>query len=123
MRGTVLVVEDDWGLRESLRRLLEQEGYRVVAASGGREALDLLAELRPGMAVLDLMMPEVSGWDLIVAMQSDPRLSDVPVVIVSAMGKAIAPVDGVVGILQKPANSAELLALIEGHLPPAQCAG
>ena len=116
MRGTVLVVEDDDGIRESIQGLLEEEGYPVLAASGGREALDILqSNPRPGLVLVDLMMPEVSGWDLIQQVRADPRLAGIPIVIISAVGKALSPVDGVVDILHKPIDARRLLSTIVQH--------
>ena len=59
----VLVVEDDPDVRSALNDLLEAEGYEVETASNGKEALERLAEHRPGLVLLDLMMPVMSGWD------------------------------------------------------------
>jgi DNA-binding response OmpR family regulator len=116
MRGTVVVVEDDRVIRESMQTLLEDEGYRVLSAGGGREALKLLRSVAPpSMVLVDLMMPDVSGWDLIQEMHADARLSSVPIVIISAMGKALTPVAGVADILHKPFGARRLLSAVVQH--------
>jgi two-component system, OmpR family, response regulator CpxR len=83
-KGEVLVVEDDFAIRETLRELLEDEGYDVSWASNGREALELLAHRAPRVILLDLMMPVMDGWEFRVAQQKDPALARIPVVVISA---------------------------------------
>ena len=80
-RGTILVVEDDDELRQTLADLLADEGYHVVCASNGREGLDALAAVQASLVLLDLVMPEMSGQDVYAAMQADPRLADIPVIV------------------------------------------
>src|SRR5919206_1695644 len=83
-RGEVLVVEDDFAIRETLRELLEDEGYRVAWAANGKEALARLHERAPRVILLDLMMPVMDGWEFRVAQQRDPALASIPVVVISA---------------------------------------
>src|SRR5690349_9209397 len=81
----VMVIEDDFAIRETLRELLEDEGYRVVGAANGMEALHRLKGGRaPQLILLDLMMPIMDGWEFRTAQQSDPALADIPVVVISA---------------------------------------
>ena len=81
----ILVVDDDDALRETLTDLLQLEGYRVVSASNGREALDLLERSpRPCAMILDMMMPVMSGWELLDVVKHDSHLSSIPVTVVSA---------------------------------------
>src|SRR5215212_2491309 len=84
-RGDVMVVEDDFTIRETLRELLEDEGYRVTQASNGAEALACLrTNGTPRLILLDLMMPVMDGVEFRRALQKDPRLSDIPMVVLSA---------------------------------------
>jgi CheY-like chemotaxis protein len=81
----VLVVDDDPAAREVLRRTLRREGWQVGEAANGREALDLLARGgRPGLVLLDLMMPEMDGFETLEAMRSRAAWRDIPVVVVTA---------------------------------------
>jgi CheY-like chemotaxis protein len=82
----VLVVDDDRDIRESLADLLGDEGYRVVTASDGQEALEILRQLdgQPCVILLDLMMPIMSGAELHAEMAADPKLATIPVVVISA---------------------------------------
>lgn len=85
-RPTILVVDDDTDCRELLAELLSHQGYTVVCASNGREALDCIHSSAPGLMILDLMMPIMSGWELLERQKSDPRLEALPVVVMTASG-------------------------------------
>jgi len=81
---TVLVVDDDEIMRESVRRVLEQEKWQVMGASNGRLALDRLAESTPDVIVLDLLMPEMDGFEFLVKMRERPEWHEVPVLVLTA---------------------------------------
>jgi CheY-like chemotaxis protein len=82
---SILLVEDDPDIQESLKDALEWEGYHVVGASNGREALDRLPGMpRPCLILLDLMMPVMNGWEFAQAVQTDVMLAAIPIVVVSA---------------------------------------
>lgn len=83
-KNSVLVVDDDADLRDSLADLLREEGYAVTLAANGQEALDLLRGLkRPCGVVLDIAMPEMTGTEFYDAMRAEPALADIPVAIFS----------------------------------------
>ncbi len=80
----VLVVDDDQGVRQMLARALEFEGFVVVEAANGRDALTRLRSGRkPGIIVLDLRMPIMDGWAFRVAQQKDARIAGIPVIVLS----------------------------------------
>jgi CheY-like chemotaxis protein len=109
---TVLVVDDEPDIRESLRDALEDEGYDVVTAANGREALTVLPGLpRPLAMILDIIMPVMSGAELYTALQADPQLASIPVVV-STSDPSRAPA-GVL-LMRKPIDLDRLLAVIEG---------
>lgn len=83
---TILVVEDDFFIRDLLIELLEEEGYPVASAANGKEALAYLevATELPGLILLDLMMPVMDGQQFIQVQQSNPRLQSIPVVVLTA---------------------------------------
>jgi CheY-like chemotaxis protein len=83
-RPRILLVDDDEGNREALRELLEGEGYAVVAAPDGAQALERLGELRPSLILLDMMMPVMNGSEFRQRQREDPRLRDIPVLLMSA---------------------------------------
>jgi CheY-like chemotaxis protein len=112
---SVLVVEDDFDLRDALVPILEYEGHRVVSAANGREALDRLHDMTPpSLILLDLMMPVMNGQDFRAEQLRDPRLAGIPVVVVSAHPKAEeqAARMGAIGCLKKPFDVADLIELV-----------
>jgi signal transduction histidine kinase/CheY-like chemotaxis protein len=80
----ILVVEDDSPTREMLRRMLEREGWVVMEAQNGREAISRIVEQRPALILLDLMMPEVDGFQLLDMLRDNPYWRQVPVIVVTA---------------------------------------
>ena len=81
----VLLVEDDAVIREMLRRMLEKEGWSVAEAENGRVALERVNESRPELIVLDLMMPEMDGFQFVARLRKNPAWRSIPVVVVTAM--------------------------------------
>src|SRR6185295_19116756 len=105
---TVLLVEDDDDIRDCVQDLLEGICYDVVPAANGKQALDYLhAELPPALMLLDLMMPLVNGWELLRSIKSDARLSSIPIVVTTAVGRDRPT--GVEAVLKKPFRIADLL--------------
>lgn len=83
----VLLVDDDFGVLDGLSDFLESEGFAVVPASNGIDALNQLRSgLRVDVIVLDVMMPIMDGWDFRAEQLADPSLRDIPVVVISASG-------------------------------------
>src|SRR6184192_356095 len=80
----VLLVDDDEIMRESVRRVLEQEQWEVIGASNGRFALEQLAESAPDVILLDLMMPEMDGFEFLLAIRLHPEWRDIPVLVLTA---------------------------------------
>jgi len=109
-RRIILLVEDDTVLREELQAALEQDGYRVLLADDGQTALSVLSQLQPHLILLDLMMPVVSGWEVLAAIEQSPALSSIPVVVMSAYTEH-APRE-VAHVLRKPFSHEELRAVV-----------
>jgi CheY-like chemotaxis protein len=113
---SVLVVDDDADVRESIGDALEEEGYRVTSASNGKEALRLLKDdkIRPDIILLDIMMPEMDGWAFRAEQRKDPELASIPVLVFTAYGspKDIAQELQAAGFLRKPLRLHELLSAI-----------
>jgi CheY-like chemotaxis protein len=84
---TVLIVEDDRPICDMLTDILEDAGYTVVAAANGRQALDRLATLVPDLILTDIMMPEMDGLELCAALQAQPHLASIPVIVMSAVSQ------------------------------------
>ena len=106
--ATILVVDDEPDIRLLVRFTLGLDGHEVVEARDGGEALDVVARHRPDLIVLDVMMPEVSGWDALTKLKSDrdERVRHIPVVMLTAlsspMDRAKGGIEGAVRYLAKP---------------------
>jgi len=110
---TVLIVDDDRRLRETISELLAEDGYRVLTADHGSSALDRMRGEHVCMVLLDLMMPTKSGWQVLSELIGDPELPRVPVGVISALVTE-TPL-GTVGVLQKPFDLDRLLSLVHAH--------
>jgi len=107
-RANVLVVDDDEAIREIMAEVLRDDGYDVVCAENGDQAmLEIRKERTPDLVLLDLMMPVLSGWEVLEQLQANETLSRIPVVVVSAMN---AP--GAREHLPKPIDLQQLLATV-----------
>jgi DNA-binding response OmpR family regulator len=119
-RSCLLVVDDDHDILFSLQDALEMEGYRVATATNGREAVESLRRgLRPDLILLDLMMPDVSGWAFRTWQRSHEEFAGIPVIIVSGQGLSASEVSrlGVEGYLPKPLDLDELLSTVARFVP------
>ncbi|MGE6756975.1 response regulator [Corallococcus sp. AB049A] len=114
---TVLVVDDEQGILEALADLLREEGYRVLTASHGREALERMAEVKPDLVLTDWMMPVLDGPALIERIGQDPSLRHIPV-----LGMSAVDVNGLkrlypgMEFLQKPFDIRALMKLVRRSL-------
>ena len=115
---TILLVDDEDSMVEVLSGLLEDEGYHVVAASDGEEALTRIAgpEL-PDLVLLDVMMPKVDGREVLRRMHADPQLRSIPVILMSATAHPISQAElGEAVFLQKPFDLHVLLQTLTALL-------
>jgi CheY-like chemotaxis protein len=112
--GKVMIVDDDPDIREGIAEALAHFGYRVITAESGRIALDLLASgAPPAVVLLDLMMPDMDGWEVLRRIEQNPSLANMPVVILSAMDRSRVPPSAV--HLRKPFDLEQLLAVVERY--------
>lgn len=109
----VLLIEDDNDLREALSDALVESGHRVATAVDGNDGLRQLREARPDVVVLDLMMPNLDGWQFRVAQRKDPMLATIPVVAISASGSPTAAAVDADLFLRKPIEADVLLHAVE----------
>jgi CheY-like chemotaxis protein len=115
----VLLVEDHVDSRELLEEFLTMEGYTVETAGNGRTAWERLRQLPcPDAVLLDLMMPVMSGWELMRHVRGDARLSKVPVVVVSGAGGSQPLPEGVLAAVPKPVDLGELRATLARAVAP-----
>lgn len=108
MPPSVLVVDDDQDIRESLAQILTEEGFDVTSACNGAEALEEIARKTPDVMLLDLMMPVLNGWEVLEALRKRGTHPKLPVVVLSAL-----EAEGAVDYIQKPIRLPKLLALID----------
>lgn len=112
----ILLADDLPDLLQAVKETLEREGYLVTAVGDGQAALDAIRADPPDIAVLDLMMPKLSGFEVCRALRADPLLENLPVVILSASGNRESKVEGLdLGaddFITKPVNIRELMARI-----------
>lgn len=116
----MLVVDDDSAIRRMIVAALRREGYSFLEAANGRDALDLMHEEHPDVVVLDLMMPILSGWDVLRERAHDAAMRKIPVIIVSANRDpeiATAVNAGICAFLPKPFDIAALSALVRSCIP------
>ncbi|MBF5043906.1 response regulator [Aggregicoccus sp. 17bor-14] len=122
MKPTVLIVDDELTIVESLQELLEYEGYGVVTAPNGRRALEELERARPSLVLTDYMMPQMNGLQLLEAVRASPSLRDLPVVVMSAVhGQPSRVAELGAQFLGKPFELEHLLRVLAGalqRLPP-----
>ncbi|MBM3151649.1 MAG: response regulator [Chloroflexi bacterium] len=114
----ILCIEDEAEMIDLIRLILSRRGFRVVGANGGREGLDSIEQEKPDLILLDLMMPEMDGWEVYQQVKADARTRDIPVIVVTAKAQSI---DRVLGLhiakvddyIAKPFSPQELLASVE----------
>ncbi|MEA2164284.1 MAG: hypothetical protein QOK37_2411 [Thermoanaerobaculia bacterium] len=122
----VLVVDDDPSIRRMIVAALRRDGYIFREAPNGKEALDLMRSEHPNVVVLDLMMPILSGWDVLQARELEPELREIPVIIISANRApevATAVDKGICAFLPKPFDIGALSALVRSCLQPGSQIG
>ena len=118
VRGTVLVVDDDPGVRNLLGRFLSREGFRVETAADGETGLRLARELVPTIITLDVVMPGMDGWAVLASLKGDPALAAIPVVILSIIDeKPMGFALGVSAYLTKPIDRKGLAAVLTKYAP------
>ncbi len=127
--NTVLCIEDEPGVVELIRLILERRGLQVVGAGSGPEGLEAIRNLHPRLVLLDLMLPGMDGWEVYRRMKADATMKNIPVIVVTAkaanidemLARYIAKVDDYV---KKPFALQELVEKVDRVLgPPGQQAG
>jgi DNA-binding response OmpR family regulator len=112
---TVLIVEDEEHIAEALAFIIEDAGYAVLIAHNGKEALGIITQAVPDLVISDLMMPQMSGAQLLEALRAQGK-STLPIVLMSAAGREHIPAVGADATLGKPFEIAEIDALLRRFL-------
>ena len=122
----VLVVDDSLTVRRVTQRLLAREGYRVILAKDGLEALESLAKERPAVVLSDIEMPRMDGFDLVRNIRADQKLADLPVIMITSRiaqkHRDYAAELGVNHYLGKPYREEELLSLVARYTSVSETA-
>ena len=117
-KKSVVCIEDEPEMIDLIKLILGRKGFELAGAMGGREGLDLIRRLKPDLVLLDLMMPDMDGWEVYQQIKSDEELKHIPVIIVTAKAQSIDKVLGlhiakVDDYVTKPFGPQELLQSIE----------
>jgi DNA-binding response OmpR family regulator len=120
----ILVVDDEAKISQIVTAYLQRDGYRVLRADNGRAALDLARSDAPDLIILDLMLPEILGWDVCRSLRRDPKLAGVPIIMLTARDEVA---DRIVGLelgaddyVVKPFDPKELVARVHAVLRRAR---
>jgi two-component system response regulator VicR len=121
----VVCVEDEQEMIDLIRLILSRKGFEVIGANGGRKGLEAVRAEKPDVVLLDLMMPEMDGWQVYQQLKADPNTAEIPVIVVTAkaqnidkvLGLHIAKVDD---YIPKPFSLQELVDRIEAVLKRKQ---
>jgi two-component system response regulator VicR len=113
-RRKVVYVEDEPTMIELVELILKGRGYQVIGAKGGQEGLELIPQVKPDLVLLDLMMPDMNGWDVYQKMKADEYMKTIPVIIVTAKAQTIDKMLGlhiakVQDYITKPFSPSELI--------------
>jgi len=114
----VVCIEDEPEMIDLVRLILGRKGFHVIGANGGIEGIEAVRRERPDLVLLDLMMPDMDGWEVYQQMKADPELRAIPVVVVTAKAQSIDKVLGlhiakVDDYITKPFGPQELLESVE----------
>lgn len=91
---TILLVDDDLTLREMYEERLKTEGFSIIQASNGEEALSKAKDIKPNIILLDIMMPKINGFDVLKDLKADAELKDIPVIILTALIQDVDRIQG-----------------------------
>jgi len=116
MGGSVLLIEDEPNIIEAIRFILSRDGWRVDTHSDGLTALDAVRARRPDLVVLDVMLPNRSGYDILHDLREDPELKGLPVLMLTARGqkrdRELAEKLGASSFMTKPFSNGEVLETV-----------
>lgn len=123
----ILVVDDSKTIRRSAETLLAREGYKVITANDGYEALAKVVEFKPQIIFIDIMMPRLDGYQTCALIKSNALYSEIPIVLLSSkdsiFDKARGRIVGAQSYLTKPFSREDLLGVIEKHLKQENAIG
>ncbi|MDO9085823.1 MAG: response regulator [Anaerolineaceae bacterium] len=121
MPKKIVYIEDDFEMTYLIKMILERRGYEIIATNNGLEGFEIIEREKPDLVLLDLMMPNIDGWDIYHQLKSDTRTEQIPVIVISAKAQ---PIDRVLGLqiakvnyyISKPFRPQELIECVESIL-------
>jgi DNA-binding response OmpR family regulator len=121
MPKKIVYIEDDFEMTYLIKMILERRGYEIIATNNGLEGFEIIEREKPDLVLLDLMMPNIDGWDIYHQLKSDTRTEEIPVIVISAKAQ---PIDRVLGLqiakvnyyISKPFRPQELIECVESIL-------
>ena len=121
----VVYIEDEQEMIDLVRLILNRRGFEIIGANGGRDGLDMVRQIIPDLVLLDLMMPDMDGWDVYQQMKADDLTQNIPVIVVTAKAQSIDKVLGlhiakVDDYISKPFSPQELVDSLEKVLARRQ---
>jgi DNA-binding response OmpR family regulator len=117
-RKRIVYIEDDQDLIDLVELMLERKGWKLVGVTESNMAIKVIREQQPDVVLLDLMMPDVDGWEILKIIQTDAIIQNIPVIIITARSQPVDQVYGLyvaraAGYLCKPFNAKELFNCLE----------
>ena len=114
----VVCIEDESEMIDLVSMILSREGYEVIGAAGGLHGLQVVEDVQPGLVLLDLMMPDLDGWEVYQRLKSNPKTTDLPIIVITARAQSIDKILGlhiakVDDYITKPFAPSELLASVQ----------
>jgi CheY-like chemotaxis protein len=119
VRHSVLVLEDDNDSAQMMKDIIEDQGYTAICVANGREGLAVLEKERPRLMLIDVFMPVMNGVEFLRAVRSNPRLTDIPRVIMTAANDRMIGVKEDVSVLYKPVDFEGLKRILHKYCDPA----
>jgi DNA-binding response OmpR family regulator len=121
MPKKIVYIEDDLEMTYLIKMILERKGYEIISTNDGMEGFEIIEREKPDLVLLDLMMPNIDGWDIYHQLKSNENTNQIPVIVISAKAQ---PIDKVLGLqiakvnnyISKPFRPQELLESIESIL-------
>ena len=112
MPKEILIVDDEPSVVVPIQFLMEQQGYRVMSAERGEDALDLIYRYKPDLVLLDIMLPGIDGYEVCEILRLNPKYRDIKIIFLTAKGLAL----GADAYITKPYKNAEIVARVKGVL-------
>ena len=117
MPKQILIVEDEPGVAVAIQFLMEQQGYNVLVAENGEDALDIIYKYKPDLILLDIMLPRIDGYEVCEIVRLDPRYRDIKIIFLTAKGREVEIAKGLAlgadAYITKPFSNTELVSKVQ----------